>query len=148
MSARTDTIAAELLALRTAHGVINPVSVVQWARKNRKSRLHAQLDWDDGRAGEKYRIWQVRALIAVHVVDAGGGRRFVSLSVDRSHDGSNGYRSLDEIVGRPDLRDIMMSDALAELERVQLKYQRLSELQTVWEEADRVRKRRRTREAA
>lgn len=148
MSERTDGIGAELLKLKNQDGIINPAEVVKWAKRNKSSRLHSQLEWDDEVAGERYRIWQVRALISVHIVDAEGGRRFVSLSTDRRHDGSNGYRSLEDIVARPDLREIMLKDALSELERIQERYKKLSELAPVWEQADQVRQQRSRRKAA
>jgi hypothetical protein len=148
MSDRTDSIAAELLALRNGNGVINPAEAVAWAKRNPKSRLHETLEWDDDIAGERWRVWQVRQMISIHIVDADGGRRFVSLSIDRKHDGSNGYRPLDEVMGRPDLREIMMTDALHDLERVQHRYQKLTELQEVWAAADKARARRKTKAAA
>ena len=148
MSDRTDGIAVELLKLKNDNGVINPTEVVKWARTNKKSHLHGSLEWDDSVAGERWRLWQVRALISVHIVDADGGRRFVSLSIDRKHDGSNGYRPLDDIIGRPDLRAIMLRDALADLERIQARYAKLSELAPVWEQADQVRKTRGRKAAA
>lgn len=148
MSERTNAIADELLALKSESGVVNPAAAVEWARKNKKSTLHANLEWDNSIAGERWRVSQVRQLIAIHIVDAEGGRRFVSLSIDRKHDGSNGYRSLDDIVARPDLREIMLKDALAELERVQERYKKLTELQPVWEQAAVVRERRRPKAAA
>jgi hypothetical protein len=148
MSDRTDGVAAELLKLKTVDGIINPSAAVEWARKNKKSLLHRSLEWDDGIAAERYRIWQVRALISVHIVDAEGSRRFVSLSIDRKHDGSNGYRSLEDIVARPDLREIMLADALADLERIQARYTKLTELAPVWEGAAQVRERRTRKSAA
>ena len=148
MSDRTDTIAAELLALKSGDGVINPKAAVQWARENPKSKLYDSLEWDDDVAAERYRVWQVRALISVHVVDADGGRRFVSLTIDRKHDGSNGYRSLEDVVARPDLREVMLADALAELERIQTRYKRLTELEPVWAKAEAVRSRRRVKAVA
>jgi len=148
MSDRTDGIGAELLKLKNEDGIINPAAAVKWARRNTKSHLHAALEWDDDVAAERYRVWQVRALISVHIVDADGGRRFVSLSIDRKHDGSNGYRSLDDIVARQDLREIMLSDALADLERIQERYKKLTELEPVWQQADTVRERRRKPRAA
>jgi hypothetical protein len=75
-------------------------------------------------------------------------RGLVSLSIDRGHDGNNGYRGLDDVIAREDLRSIMMQDALAELERVQARYAKLTELQEVWEAADKVRTRKRGRKAA
>jgi len=148
MSDRTNAIADELLALKSESGVINPAAAVEWARKNKKSTLHANLEWDDSIAGERWRVSQVRQLIAVHITDPDGGRRFVSLSIDRKHDGSNGYRSLDDVVGRPDLREVMLRDALADLERVQARYSKLTELQPVWDAADQTRATRASRKAA
>ena len=148
MSDRTDTIGAELLALKNADGVINPAKAVAWAKDNPESQLHNSLEWDDSVAGHRWRLWQIRSLISVHIVDSDGGRRFVSLTIDRKHDGSNGYRSLEDVVRRPDLREVMLADALAELERIQARYKRLAELAPVWEQADRVRGRRRVRSVA
>ena len=148
MSDRTNAIADELLALKNETGVINPAAAVAWARENKKSTLHANLEWDDGIAGERWRVSQVRQLIAIHIVDPDGGRRFVSLSIDRRHDGSNGYRSLDDVVARPDLREIMLRDALLDLERIQERYKKLTELQPVWEAAEQTRQKRSRKAAA
>jgi hypothetical protein len=148
MSDRTDKLGDELLALKNESGIINPAEAVRWARVNTDSRLHAQLEWDDAVGAERYRVWQVRTLISVHVVDPDGGRRFVSLSIDRKHDGSNGYRSLDDVVARPDLREIMLRDALLDLERIQERYKKLTELQPVWEAAEQTRQKRSRKAAA
>jgi len=148
MSDRTDHISKELLALKNDNGVINPAEAVKWAKANPESHLHGSLEWDDAIAGERWRVSQVRQLIAIHIVDADGGRRFVSLSIDRKHDGSNGYRSLEDVVGRSDLREIMLKDALADLERMQARYAKLSELAPVWEKADEVRAKRSRKAAA
>jgi len=148
MSDRTDSIGTELTKLKNEAGVINPAKVVEWARTHKKSALHANLEWDDEIAGERYRVWQVRTLISVHIVDAEGARRFVSLSIDRKHDGSNGYRSLEDVVARPDLREVMLRDALADLERIQERYKKLTELEPVWQRAAEVRERRRPKAAA
>jgi hypothetical protein len=145
MSDRLDSLTDELTALRNANGLINPVEAVNWARRNRKSKLHAHLTWDDGIAGERYRVWQIRELISVHIVDNEGGRRFVSLSVDR---GTGGYRPIGEIIGRVDLREIMVADALADLERMQRRYEKLTELQTIWAAADEVKAQRKRPKAA
>jgi hypothetical protein len=139
-------IADELLALRNDNGVINPAEVVTWAKDNPASRLHASLEWDDALAGERWRREQVRTLIAVHVVDAEGSRKLISLSIDRT--ASGGYRPLDEVLGQPTLREVMLKDALAELDRVQKKYEKLQELQRVWLAANEVREGRVSRRKA
>lgn len=119
----------ELLALKNANGLIVPTEAVNWARENEESLLHSKLEWDDEIAGEKYRVEQVRQLIAVHITDAEGSRAAISLSIDRR---SGGYRLLDDMKARPDLRQIMLEDALAEFNRMQAKYQRVRELERVW----------------
>jgi hypothetical protein len=148
MSERLDTIAAELLALRTEQGVINPSEVVRWARANADSRLHGALNWDDEVAAERYRIWQVRSLISVHIVDVDGGRKFVSLSIDRAGGHSGGYRPISEVMDDETLRDVMLKDAMAELERVQKRFEKLKELSAVWEELHKVKRRRSVRKVA
>jgi len=140
MSKQMDSIGDELLALQNDEGKINPAEAVEWARTNVDSHLHAKLEWDDSVAGERYRIWQVRTLISVHIVDSEGARKFVSLSIDRKE---GGYRPINEVLERIDLREVMLRDALAELERVQRKYQHLQELSEVWAARDKVSRRRR-----
>lgn len=136
MSDRSDAIGAELLALRDENGLINAQGAVQWARSNCQSHLHAALVWDDAIAGERYRVWQVRQLISVNIVDAHGDRQFVSLSVDRA---SGGYRPIADVMSQAELRDIMVSDALADLEKMEKRYQKLTELSRIWVEAGKVR---------
>jgi hypothetical protein len=139
-------IADELLALRNDNGVINPAHVVVWAKDNPASRLHASLEWDDSLAAERWRREQVRTLIAVHVVDADGSRKLISLSIDRT--ASGGYRPIDEVMNSTSLREVMLKDALSELDRVQKKYEKLQELERVWTAASRVREGRASRRKA
>lgn len=126
------TIKSELIQLQIRHGILKPEIAVAWAAAHPKSKLHGALEWDDTRAAEQFRIWQVRHLIAVHVVDKTGARQVVSLSIDRTETG--GYRALDDVMASPPLREVLLADALAELERVRLKYQGLVELARIWTE--------------
>jgi len=146
MSDRTDSISDELIKLRDDEGRINPAKAVKWARKNTKSHLHSALIWDDAVAGEQYRIWQIRTLIAVHITDSDGGRRFVSLSIDRTADG--GYRPIGEVLEKPDLRAVLLADALAELKRVESRYKFLQELSEVWQATHSVDRRRKVQAVA
>jgi hypothetical protein len=145
MSDRTNTIREELLALRNPNGLINPAAAVQWAKRNKKSALHSALTWDDGVAADRYRVWEVRELIAIHIVDAHGGRQFVALSIDRP---TGGYRPINEVMARVDLREVMLADALDELKRVQTRFNQLTELSEVWQAADKVSERLRKPKAA
>jgi hypothetical protein len=132
------TIKSELLQLQKRDGVLKPERAVEWARSHPKSALHASLEWDDNAAANEYRLWQIRRLIAVHVVSDEGVRQLVSLTIDRTVDGG-GYRNLQDVLKSPSMRDRLLEDALADLERIRLKYHGLVELARVWEEAHRVR---------
>ena len=126
------TIRDELLALKTADGMIIAEDAVEWARDNPQSDLHRSLQWNDQKAAEDWRIWQVRRLIAVHVLTPEGDRQVVSLSIDRTNGNGGGYRELDDVLARQDWRDVMLADALAELNRIEAKYRRLEALAQVW----------------
>jgi len=140
MSDRTDNLAKELLALKGEDGLINVAKAEQWAKRHPKSSLYAHLEWDNEVAGEKYRHWQIRSLISVHIVDAEGSRQLVHLSIDSR---SGGYRPINDVLGQKELREIMLEDALGELERMQRKYARLQELDGVWAARDQVKRSRR-----
>lgn len=135
------TIKSELLTIQHAStdNILHAGDVVEWARDNPESALHRAIEWNNQKAADAHRLWQVRQLIAVHVVSDDGAPMVVSLSIDRNAAG--GYRAISDVAEKPDLREIMLADALAELERVQLKYQRVTELSKVWEEADAVKTR-------
>jgi hypothetical protein len=123
-------LAAELLALKDANGMIRVAEAEAWAKRHTRSHLHAELEWDDTIAGPLWRQQQIRQLIAVHVLDDGGHRSMVSLSIDRTQGG--GYREIVEVMKLPNLREIMLNDALEDLRRLQQRYQRLTELAGVW----------------
>ena len=121
----------ELLALKNDQGLIIVEQAVDWARDNPGSSLHGALEWDDSKAAHEHRLWQIRRLVAINCTYENGERQIVSLSIDRSRDGG-GYRDLDEVLPIKSLREILLDDALKELERIRLKYQRLTELAEVW----------------
>jgi hypothetical protein len=135
------TIKDELMALKNAEGFIVPEHAISWAKKNQRSKLHRALEWDDRRAGHEYRLWQVRRLIAVTCITPEGERQIISLSIDRSRP-DGGYRDLADVLPAADLREVLLDDALAELDRVQQKYNSLRELAKIWAEKDAVKTRR------
>lgn len=142
---RREGIASELLALQRNEMLV-PSEAVNWARSHPDSELHAALEWDDEVAGEQYRIQQVRQLVAIFISPQHNVRQYVSLSVDRVEGG--GYRTIESVMNAPDLRTIMLNDALHDLERVQAKYATLTELAKVWRVVEEVKKRPRGRPKA
>jgi len=135
----SEKIKAELLAIQNANKnkMLFPLSVVNWAKTHPKSALHSRFEWNDEKAGHEYRIWQARQLITIHIVLEDGNPQVVSLSFDRKGDG--GYRSISDVLTNRQLSEIMLQDALAELQRVEARYQHVRELTSVWTEVKRVR---------
>ena len=128
----------ELMTIKGNNEFLVAEEAVEWARKNKESALHGSLEWDDSVAGHQYRIWQVRRLIAIHVVNEERVRQVVSLSVDRTRPGG-GYRMVDDVMPDKTLREVMLADALADLDRVHARHDRVTELASVWAEKDKVK---------
>lgn len=116
---RHDQIQRELLAIKGNEELLRPEAVVVWAQRNPDSTLYQCFEWDDAKAANGYRVWQARRLIALHITTEGGERRTIALVIDRSQGG--GYRQIDDVVRVPNLRESMLADALAELNRVRRK---------------------------
>jgi len=123
-----------------------PREVLQWAKAHRRSALHAALEWDDSKAAEEYRLAQVRELIRVNVVDVSGEPEMVSLSVDRAQGG--GYRSVQDVIDDRALSEILLQDAVEELDRMKARYDRVAALTAVWRAVDRVREKLPSRKPA
>ena len=125
-----DRLKSEMEYLRKKFGLM-PEPMLDWAKKNPKSALHARLEWNDTEAGRAYRIWQIRDLM-IHVlvekspVDGVFRRIYVSPMQMRGDKG--GYQPLIEVLGREDLREMFLAQALDELERVCSRYTDLCEL--------------------
>lgn len=142
---KRDAIRIELEQVRKSNrGVLTAQNVVSYA-KDKSSALHSQFDWDNKSAGNKYRLWQARQLIALHVdvveEDTSPVRAYVSLSSDR---GKGGYRSTKDVMKRPAWREQLLSDAIREMERFRERYQSLKELAGVFEAMEAVRSKKRT----
>lgn len=135
LDSQSASVRKELLAVQSGSddGMLHCADVVEWARVNPGSVLYSKIEWDDERAADAHRLWQVRRLIQLHVVSDQMAETMVSLSIDRKAGG--GYRSVSDVVARPDLREIMLQDALADLERLQQRYSRVEALASVWREA-------------
>ena len=93
---------------------ITAQEVVAMAEK-RDSPLHSYFQWDDARAGHRYRLWQARSLLAnikITVEDqpARQVRLMVSVPSDRRE---NGYQLLSHAIANSDARQ----ELKAEIER-------------------------------
>jgi len=138
------TIRTELLALKGDAEFLVVSEAEEWARNNPGSALYRSLEWNDTKAAREFRFHQIRRLVAIHITYDNGQRKMVSLSVDRSRDGG-GYRNIDDVLKEQSLTEIMLNDALEELERVQRKYNNLAALKPIWEAIVETKRRSKTK---
>jgi len=132
----------ELLAIKGDAELLNPQDVVAWARANKMSALHRKFQWDIRKAAKEHWLETARKLIRIHVSFASEvGPQLVSLSIDRKPGG--GYRDVDAVAASRDLYQILLSDAIKELRRIQQKYARVKELAPLWGELENVDRRNR-----
>jgi len=125
----TTEIQQELEKIKSGKSRFTCEQVIEWARKHPKSALHASFEWDDIKGAEQWRIAQARRLIAIHITNAVGTRRVVSLSIDRYKGG--GYRDTNTVLNDQDLREIMVSDAIADFLRLAKRWEHLPELTAI-----------------
>jgi hypothetical protein len=142
-------IKAELLALQQEDPdrILRADQIVKWARRNHNSALHKQFEWDDSKAAAEHRLWQARRLVQINIVSDGGAPMLVSLTLDRVKP-LGGYRGVDDVLASKELSNVMLADALLELERVRSRYERIKALTPVWDEVDAVKSRVRRRKVA
>ena len=135
MKRPNEIMVAELENLRLASGgTLNPEDVV-FAAAKKHNPLHPCFEWDEGVAAHQYRLEQARKLIRVCVTVLPQKpeqpiRVYVSLRDDR---GTEGYRAIVDVLGDAELRDKLLTEAKAEMQRFQVKYGILSELAGVFE---------------
>jgi len=122
------------LIARKHNGLLRPENVVA-AAENKKSVLHTCFEWSNTKAAREYRLWQAREIIMVHVTvlrkDTKPTRVYVSMMKDRIRPGG-GYRSIEVVLSNEILRNQFLNEALADLKRIEDKYNQLEELAGVF----------------
>ena len=116
-------------------GMVRAEAVVDYA-KNPTTALHGIFTWDDKVAGVALRLQQARQLIRVMVAVLPGGdplkyRAYVSLKEDRYN--GEGYRAMVDVMSDGRLREIMLVEAMAEMQVFMAKYEAIKELSSVFE---------------
>ncbi len=140
-------ITKELIRLNQENGgVLTPHEIVE-AAKNENSPLHDFFDWNDTEAARKWRIEQARHMLRIcvwydnRVSEKNPMRVFVSLTTDRKE--NEGYRVITEVMNDEERRAVLMSDAEKELATFQRKYSMLVELNGIFDEIEKLKKKRR-----
>lgn len=117
------------------NGLLRPENVLEVAEKDKTGILGSCFEWSNTKAAKEYRLWQAREIIMVHVTvlhkDTKPTRVYVSMMNDRTRPGG-GYRSIEVVLSNKVLREQFLYEALADLKRIEDKYNQLTELADVF----------------
>ena len=125
-------IVKTLRELETEKGMLTPYDVVNAAR-DEKSPLHNSFDWDDSRAGEKYRLMQARIMLATVKVEFTGEKRqlYYNAVVKVNNIPTRGYFPIEQVMSDEELHKQVLRQAIQEIEHAQKKYNSLREFRGV-----------------
>lgn len=93
------------LEAKSPDGKVSPQDIVE-ASKNPSSPLHSRFEWDDTRAGERYRVWQARQMLSTITIEVGQveTKAFQNIVVEVEEGKERGYYSIDRVLNDSDLR--------------------------------------------
>jgi len=139
---QAEEIGNNLEVIRQFHGgEVKPVEILEFAA-DKNSQLNKYFEWDNDKAGHKYRLSQARYMLShvYIVVDASNGpeevRAFISVSSE-VHKGKR-YTSVDNALTNENYREQTLSKALREVRLWQNKYGQYKELSSVFKAIDRL----------
>jgi hypothetical protein len=121
----------QLLAIRTRHGRLDPVLVVDAAR-DEAHPLHSRFEWDDSVAGEAWRRSQAQELIrSVRITyreptEKEAGHSIRAFHAVRREDGYT-YEPAEEIRQDPFARRLVLADMEREWKALYRRYQEFAE---------------------
>ena len=127
---------------RDHSGTLKPVHVVADAR-NKASPLHALFEWDNRKAADAYRLDQAQRIISsieVKITTSDGDKRcraYVSLV----HGNGRNYHGIEEAMNTASLRELLLIQALAEVESWRDRYESYVELARVFSAIQSTKKR-------
>lgn len=126
----------ELKKLEKENGLLRPKDVVM-AAKPANSPLHNFFDWNDTTAAQKYRIWQARKLIAsvkVEIMEEETDA-YWNAKIEIDDVPIQGYFPMDKVLNNDQLYQIVLKEAIRELNYWYTKYKHLKELKGLIDEA-------------
>lgn len=123
------------------NGVLRAEDVIRYAEDHPDSVLYGQFTWDNEVAAIHYRLSQARRLIRMHVFvipnSSSETRIYVSLEQDRMMAGG-GYRHIHEVMSDAAQREMLLRQALREIQRWRQKYQNIKELAIIFSSIDEI----------
>jgi hypothetical protein len=138
-------VVKEIHRIERKHTGMSAAPAVVDAARPETSRLHRYFEWNNDKAGESYRVWQARQLIAtVHVTYINDRkpitvRAFVNvIRTNGNGDRERGYMGIAKVLSKSDLREQMLATALAEVNRWRERYASLTELADIFDAIDKI----------
>jgi hypothetical protein len=132
----------ELEVIRQSNGGILQAETVVEAAADLESPLHGSFQWDDTEAARQWRIEQARRLIRSVLIMVPNYKKpvpvYISLKFDRMQP-KGGYRTIIDVMSNKDQREMLIAEAMADLQTWQAKYAMLEELRPVFETISKTR---------
>jgi hypothetical protein len=133
----------ELERIKGKHdGVIMPAVIVMEAAK-KQNPMHTEFNWDDAEAAHEFRLDQARNLIrSIEIIYPDVGSKpirayeVVTQQAKKDLPARKVYRSVEEILNDPEMRDELLGQAIRDALTYRRKYHALSELAQVFTALD------------
>ena len=116
---------------------VTPENVLEKA-KNKQTELHKCFEWDDSIAGPKYRLIQAREIIRHFVIYTPDEENLPKIRSYQITTERNKYEPTRMFLQNPDEYTELLKRAKNELEAFKQRYKTLTELETIFEEIDRL----------
>lgn len=140
-NASAQTVGETLERIEARDGIITREAFLEESRPE-TSPTHGCFEWDDSVAAEKYRLNQSSAIIRDIKVTISGDnsepvRTMAFLNIKPNPTAQTAeYQSADIAISATDTRQIILQNALDELNRFRVKYRELVELSGVFDEIE------------
>lgn len=127
--AATKAHGQEIRRLYQEYGYLDEDLVIKESRKKR-SPLHAAMLWDDDRAAAEFGRHEIARLLIKSVTVTGividSGK--ATVTVREWHGIGDGYRSVQDVIGKAELLELLLQEALDAAKRFRKKYGHLKAL--------------------
>lgn len=136
-------VGEELEKIRVAHNDRLTQEDVVTSAKSDESPLHPAFEWDDAKAGHRWRIEQASYLIrsiTVMVESEDETKTPIRAFVNVERDADRSYTSTAHAMSDVELRAQVLARAMKELQAWRLRYNELAELARVFAEIDKATK--------
>lgn len=119
---------------------VTPSQIVDFA-KDENSELHKCFTWSNSEAADKWRIYEARQVVCqlkIVKIDDKGKEQPTPIRVFYKTETGEGYKPTQLIIKNADEYTKMLNRAKSELQTFKAKYKHISELETIFDEIDKL----------